>query len=125
MCLVIGGGTLYAAPGSPTGPDVSVAVPVLAAVVIGAGLFLLVVITAATRTRKMRGSPGTVGQHLAPGIHGEVRRPIDPEGSVYVGGEEWSARTVDERPLARGTPVRVIRQDGLVVLVEPLEAAAG
>lgn len=125
VCLVLGGGTLYAAPGSPTGPDVTVAVPVLVAVVIGAGLYLLVVITAATRTRKMRGSPGTVGQRLAPGLQGEVRRPLEPEGSVYVGGEEWSARTADQRPLPRGTPVRVIRQDGLVVLVEPLEGAAG
>jgi membrane-bound serine protease (ClpP class) len=125
VCLVLGGGTLYAAPGSPTGPNVDVATPVLAAVTIGAALFLAVVITAAARTRRMRGSPGTVGQGLAPGIQGEVRRPLDPEGSVYVGGEEWSARTADERPLARGTPVRVIRQDGLVVLVEPLEASAG
>ena len=39
--------------------------------------------------------------------------------------EEWSARTADQRPLPRGTPVRVIRQDGLIVLVEPLPGAAG
>ena len=125
VCLVIGGGTLYAAPGSPTAPDVSVALPVLVAVVIGAALYLLVVISAATRVRTLRGSPGTVGHGLAPGLQGEVRRPLDPEGSVYLGGEEWSARTTDQRPLPRGTPVRVIRQEGLVVLVEPLEAHAG
>ncbi|HXX61286.1 MAG TPA: nodulation protein NfeD [Candidatus Sulfotelmatobacter sp.] len=122
VCLVLGGGTLYAAPGSPTAPDVSVALPVLVAVVIGAGLYLIVVITAASRSRTMRLPAGTVGQRLAPGLQGEVRRPLAPEGSVYVGGEEWSARTVDQRPLPRGTPVRVVRQDGLVVLVEPVEA---
>jgi len=82
------------------------------------------VITAATRTRKMRGSPGTVGQRLAAGLQGEVRRPIDPEGSVYVGGEEWSARTSDDRSLDRGTPIRVVAQDGLTVVVEALEGAA-
>jgi membrane protein implicated in regulation of membrane protease activity len=38
---------------------------------------------------------------------------------VYAHGEEWSARTVDDRALDRGTPVRVVRQDGLTLVVEP------
>jgi membrane-bound serine protease (ClpP class) len=50
---------------------------------------------------------------------GEVRRPLEPIGSVYVAGEEWSARTADDRSLPRGTPVRVVRSDGLTVIVEP------
>jgi membrane-bound ClpP family serine protease len=53
------------------------------------------------------------------GAAGEVRNPLRPIGSVYVDGEEWSARTADERPLDRGTPVHVVRTDGLTVVVEP------
>jgi membrane-bound ClpP family serine protease len=50
-----------------------------------------------------------------------VRSPLEPIGSVYAGGEEWTARSVDDRPLDRGTPVRIIRQDGLIIVVEPVD----
>ena len=30
--------------------------------------------------------------------------------------------TTDERPLSPGTPVRVVGQDGLTLIVEPIEA---
>jgi membrane-bound ClpP family serine protease len=48
-----------------------------------------------------------------------VRKTIEPVGSVYVAGEEWSARTPDGRVLERGTPVRVITTEGLTLIVEP------
>jgi len=31
------------------------------------------------------------------GTLGEVRRPLEPIGSIYAKGEEWSARTSDAR----------------------------
>jgi membrane-bound ClpP family serine protease len=58
------------------------------------------------------------------GSLGEVRRPLEPIGSVYVEGAEGSARTADERSLPRGTLVRVLRRDGLTVVVEPATHAA-
>ena len=48
-------------------------------------------------------------RRCAPNTLGEVRRPLTPIGSVYAGGEEWTARAADERELKRGTLVRVIR----------------
>jgi membrane-bound ClpP family serine protease len=69
----------------------------------------------------MRPSPGTVGTAIVAGAFGEVRNPLLPFGTVYVAGEEWSARAAGERPLQRGTPVRVIRQEGLTVVVEPAD----
>ena len=39
-------------------------------------------------------------------------------------GEEWSARTRSALPVPRGTPVRVVAQDGLVLIVEPVTAPA-
>jgi membrane-bound ClpP family serine protease len=42
-----------------------------------------------------------------------------PQGVVYAAGEEWSARSLDGRPIERGTSVRVVGHDGLTLLVEP------
>jgi len=44
------------------------------------------------------------------------------DGTVYVGGEEWTARSQD--PIPAGMPVRVIGRDGLVVVVEPVEKSS-
>lgn len=51
---------------------------------------------------------------------GDVRTPLDPLGSVYVGGELWSARS--ETALSVGTTVRVRGREGLVLLVDPVPA---
>ncbi len=63
---------------------------------------------------------GAVGSSrgLPPGVTGIVKRSIEPLGSVYVAGEEWSARSVDGRRLERGTPVRVVETSGLTAIVE-------
>jgi membrane-bound serine protease (ClpP class) len=50
---------------------------------------------------------------------GEVRSALDPIGSVYVGGELWTARS--KKPVAEGTLVRVIDLDGLMLTVEPAQ----
>ncbi len=51
------------------------------------------------------------------GMVGEARTEIFNEGSVYVGGEDWSARSKVRIP--EGSKVRVLRRDGLVLEVEP------
>lgn len=69
---------------------------------------------------------GILSQRTAPqhnpdavlGQVGEVRTAIDPVGSVYVGGELWSARC--EAPVNAGAAVRVRGREGLVLLVEPV-----
>jgi membrane-bound serine protease (ClpP class) len=94
---------------------------VIATTTVTAGIFLLLVVFAAVRSRSMPAPVGAVGtmHGLQTGVAGVVRSPIEPLGSVYVAGEEWSARSTDGRPLERGTPVRVVDTDGLTVIVEP------
>ena len=121
VCLALGAAALYTDVGSPTAPDVAVAMPIIVAMVATTGGFMLVIVTVALRSRHMRPSPGTVGTAIVTGAFGEVRNPLLPVGTVYVAGEEWSARAAGERPLQRGTPVRVIRQEGLTVVVEPAD----
>ncbi len=47
---------------------------------------------------------------------GEARTNIHAEGTVYAGGEEWTARSTE--PIALGSKVRIVGRDGLVLLVE-------
>ena len=121
VCFVLGAAALYTEPGTPTAPDVTVALPVLVTMTVLTGLFMVLIAYAAVRTRHMRTAEGLIGAGLAAETVGEVRRPLTPVGSVYAGGEEWTARTSDERPLQRGTPVRILRQEGLTLVVEPSE----
>ena len=122
VCFVLGAGALYNGPVVPGEPDVSVALPLIATMtVLTAGFMALIVFTAA-RTRNMVTAPDLVGSGVPPAV-GEVRRPLAPLGSVYAGGQEWTARTADEQSLDRGTQVRVVRQEGLTLIVEPMEGA--
>ena len=52
---------------------------------------------------------------------GEARTVVHEEGSVQVGGELWSARS--ENSIPEGSPIRVIRRDGFVVIVEKVNRA--
>jgi membrane-bound serine protease (ClpP class) len=121
ICFGLGASALFTQPGDPFEPLASVAGPVVLTTTVTAGLFLLLVAWAAVRSRGMAAPASLVGSPsaLAPGVVGVVRRSIEPVGSVYVAGEEWSARSADGRPLERGVPVRVVAQDGLTVIVEP------
>ena len=62
---------------------------------------------------------------MTSGSLGVVKKPLDPLGSAFIAGEEWSARSADDRPIERGTPVKVVAVDGLTVLVEPDSQPSG
>jgi membrane-bound serine protease (ClpP class) len=98
-----------------------VAAPVIVTTTLTGGLFLALIVGAAVRSRGMASPVGVVGSALAvsPGALGIVRGGIDPLGSVYVEGEEWSARSVNGQSLERGASVRVVATEGLTVIVEP------
>ena len=53
------------------------------------------------------------------GAVGVTKTRVHEEGTVYVMGELWSARS--EHPLTAGTPVRVLRREGFVLVVEALK----
>ncbi len=50
---------------------------------------------------------------------GITRTPVHHEGTVYIAGELWSARSA--RPLPAGIRVRVVRREGLTLWVEPVQ----
>jgi len=66
------------------------------------------------------GSAGLVGQQAT------VLTPLAPAGRVRVLGEDWAARLAhpDGKPIEADTSVRVVRVEGLTVLVEPVASEA-
>ena len=54
------------------------------------------------------------------GAIGEAKTEIYQEGSVYAGGEMWSARS--DHPIPTGAQVRVLEREGFTLKVEAIEA---
>ena len=98
-----------------------VAPPVIVTAVTTAAVLLGLVVWAAIRTRSMTSPFGVVGtaRGVPAGTTGIVRAPLEPVGSIYVAGEEWSARAADGGRVERGAPVRVVSTDGLTLTGEP------
>ncbi|HNR01426.1 MAG TPA: NfeD family protein [Anaerolineaceae bacterium] len=53
------------------------------------------------------------------GQTGIARSDIRSSGSIYVGGEEWTARS--DKLIREGQSARVINREGLVLVVEPVK----
>lgn len=119
VCFALGMSALYTTPGDPFGPIVQVATPLVVVMTATFGILMALVTVAAIRTRRMAPPPVLAGVGVARGMLGTVRRPLEPLGSIYIAGEDWTARSVDDQPIARGTQVKVVAVDGLTVLVEP------
>jgi membrane-bound serine protease (ClpP class) len=64
------------------------------------------------------GRPVSLNLDRLIGMVGQAHTNLNPDGSVYVGSEEWSAHSDTFVP--NGSRVRVIKRDGLILTVEPL-----
>jgi membrane-bound serine protease (ClpP class) len=88
--------------------------------VVGLGLFALEVLYWNRRMRHRRVQTGV--ENLV-GAVGEVVEPLMPVGQIRVLGELWEAHSQVELP--RGTPVRVLKVEGLRLEVEAASSASG
>ena len=118
-CFALGASALFTAPGDPFAPAAQVAGSLILVSTLTTAAFMFLIVWAAVRSRGMLAPAGGYGLSLAAGTSGVVRSPLEPLGSIYAGGEEWSAKTVDGRPLERGTRVKVVAAAGLTLIVEP------
>jgi len=91
--------------------------PVLALVVslLTIGYFWLAV----RNTLLAQRSRPTIDLSRVIGAIGEVRTPLDPQGSIYALGELWTAHS--DTPVQPGEYVRVLAREGLILSVEPSE----
>jgi membrane-bound serine protease (ClpP class) len=111
VSLVLGGLLLF----DPAVPNARVSPWVLAAVALMLGLFFGVVVRAVVKTKRLPPHP-TPGQ-----LEGELGVAVDhlaPQGRVRVRQENWSAQSIGPA-IEAGTPIRVLRMDGLRLVVEP------
>lgn len=118
VCLALGASALFTGPIDPFEPVVRVAPAVIIVATATFGAILVLIVFGAIRSRRI-GLGLSFGSSIAVGTAGEVRAPLSPLGSVLAGGEEWTARSADGQPLERGTPIRVVKVDGLTLTVEP------
>jgi membrane-bound serine protease (ClpP class) len=105
--LLLGGLLLYDA-----GSIVEVSRPLLVVVVAIDAAFMLVVMRAGLRVRRMPKPDGSVV-----GAEGVVTSDLDPVGTVRVRSEQWTAESVKGK-IAAGTPIRVVEHTGLRLKVD-------
>jgi membrane-bound serine protease (ClpP class) len=114
VCFVLGAMLLF----EPAGNTYEVSLPV--AIGIAAALASLMAF-AAFKIVQARKAPVVTGTSELVGQVGVVRDALAPDGSVFVRGELWKARSSDG-PLERGAAVRIDSIDeDLVLEVEPAE----
>jgi membrane-bound serine protease (ClpP class) len=111
VCLVVGGLLLFDP--AVTGVRVSPWLLALVAALL-AGFFLLVV-RAVVAARRL---PAPAGMDALVGAVGVALIPLAPRGEVRVAHERWSAEAA-RGAIPAGTPVRVVRREGLKLIVEP------
>jgi membrane-bound serine protease (ClpP class) len=119
--FVIGAVAFYGSPG-PFLPSVTVAWPIIATMTVAAALYGVVLLRTLLKMRHqlVPAGSGMVGTVQIVGQIGEVQADLAPLGTAYVGNESWTARTLDGRFAGRGTRVKVVRQEGLVLVVETI-----
>ncbi len=105
----------------PAGEAYEVSLTVVLA--IAGTLAVLVVVAFGKALQARRAKPKTGIDELL-GEIGVVRRPLDPDGTVFVHGELWQARSADG-DIPAGTPVRVTSLgDEFVLEVSPVAEPA-
>jgi membrane-bound ClpP family serine protease len=117
--FVVGAVAFYGSPG-PYLPTVAVAWPIIGIMTAIAAAYGLLLVGTLMQMRRqpVPAGAGLVGIDKVVGLVGEVRADLAPIGTVYVGREAWSARTRDGSALARDARVRVVGQEGLILIVE-------
>lgn len=111
--LVIGSVFLFAVDGWK--PAVNPFVAFLSSILLA--VFLWIVVRKSVQAASARPAHDLNG---LVGAIGETRSQVHEEGSVYVAGEMWSAKS--GQPIPAGSLVRVIRREGFVLVVEKSEA---
>ena len=66
----------------------------------------------ASNADALMGREGRVSQDIAAGAHGRVA----------IDGDDWKAVSADGQPIAKGTAVRVVDRDSIILTVQPISA---
>lgn len=106
-------------PPEPTAPELSVSPFVILCTVGVTAVFFLIVLRAAIRARRV---PVVSGITPFIGATGVATTDLNPDGTVLVKSEGWSA-TAQDGPIHKGERVKVVAVDGLRMQVARLDPA--
>jgi len=109
--LVLAVGSIFLFSTETGGPAVNLFVALLSSALVSG--FLWVAVGKALQAAHARPSHDL---EALVGKAGEAKTKIHDEGSVQVAGELWTARS--EKPIKAGSPIRVVRREGFVLIVE-------
>jgi membrane-bound serine protease (ClpP class) len=120
--FVVGAIAFYGSPG-PYLPATSVAWPVVgvAAAFALAYAFVIIRVVMQMRREELPAGSGLVGTIDAVGSIGTVQSDLAPVGTVYVARESWTAKMGNGEHAEKGSSVRVVRQEGLTLIVEKVD----
>ena len=114
ITLILGGLYLF----NPDVPSARVSFWVLGVVAAALTLFFGFVVRAVVEARRL---PPSSGPDEVAGLEGVAVTDLTPDGQVRARGETWIARSTGVTVTA-GSPVRVLRMEGLRLIVEPVAA---
>ncbi len=115
--LIVAGLVLFNSPGTPAFTHVSVPFVVILSLFTAA--FFFIILTIGIRAQRR---PVQVSSETLVGRSGIARSDLNPKGSVQVASELWSAETEEgANPIVKGTHVKVIKVDGIKVMVRKEE----
>lgn len=99
-------------------PFYSVSRGLIVSVALVTASFFAFAVGAALRAQRQKPTTGLEG---LVGARAQARSDLDPEGTVFLHGERWKARTEGD-PIKRGETVRVVATEGFELVVAPLES---
>lgn len=100
-------------------PELRLPLGLILAVVVPFAVMLTFMLRLAIRARRVKVTTGTSGMI---GLRGRAQTAIAPEGTIFVRGELWHARS--QMSIGPGEGVRVVGLDGLTLAVEAEKDAA-
>jgi membrane-bound serine protease (ClpP class) len=109
LLLVIGSVFLFALDGWKPAVNPFVAL-------VTSGLLSTFLWIAVRKTAQAAGALPVYDLETLVGSTGEAKSKIHEEGSVYVAGEMWSAKS--DTPIPDGSSIRVVRREGFILVVE-------
>ena len=121
--FIVGAVAFYGSPG-PYLPASAVAWPVIGTMAALAAMYSLFLLRTLLKMRRepLPEGTGLVGTVDVVGMTGKVMSDLTPVGTVYVARESWSARAAEDGALlTRGDQVRVVRKEGLTLVVQKID----
>ncbi|MCE2404082.1 MAG: nodulation protein NfeD [Dehalococcoidia bacterium] len=122
VAFVIGGLLLFSSFGtpSPTLPDVKVNLWLIVGLTVGFTLAGLWFYSTVVQSRRAAKSAGPTILEVV-GATGVATSDLDPQGTVHVHAEEWTATSEGDTFIENGQAVRVLGVDGTLLTVAPVD----